>query len=148
MCGANAGVLFVADVAVGVRPADGLVLRRRFGLRGGIGRDVGLRRCIVVVIGCGLRAALRNAWKTASGRLSAPWNAARVSYYVTPREVREDVGLTPAELAERLGMDLDAYLDWETHRVVLRDEAAFRLRESERPARLLSLLVEVSRRST
>ena len=74
--------------------------------------------------------------------------AARVSYYVTPREVREDVGLTPAELAERLGMDLDAYLDWETHRVVLRDEAAFRLRESERPARLLSLLVEVSRRST
>ena len=74
--------------------------------------------------------------------------AARVSYYVTPREVREDVGLTPAELAERLGMDIDAYLDWETHRVVLRDEAAFRLRESERPARLLSLFVEVSRRST
>ena len=42
------------------------LMRRRFGLRGGIGRDVGLRRCIVVVIGCGLRAALRNAWKTAS----------------------------------------------------------------------------------
>ena len=45
-------------------------------------------------------------------------------------------------------MDLAAYVNWETHRVVLRDEAAFRLRESERPARLLSLLVEVSRRST
>ena len=66
---------------------------------------------------------------TSAGRLSAPWNAARVSYYVTPREVREDVGLTPAELAERLGMNLDAYLDWETHRVVLRDEAALREQE-------------------
>ena len=73
--------------------------------------------------------------------------AARVSYYVTPREVREDMGLTPSELAERLGMDLAAYVNWEAHRVVLHDEGS-RLRESERPARLLSLLVEVSRRST
>ena len=31
---------------------------------------------------------------------------------VLPREVRKALGLAPAEMAERLGMDLGAYLAW------------------------------------
>ena len=51
--------------------------------------------------------------------------ACRVHVYVRPRDVREACGLTPSEMAERLGMDLDGYLAWEGRWVEVRDEWAF-----------------------
>ena len=35
-----------------------------------------------------------------------------VHVYDRPRDIREAAGLTPSEMAERLGMALEAYLAW------------------------------------
>ena len=68
--------------------------------------------------------------------------ALRVHEYVLPREVRKGLGLSPAEMAERLGMDLDGYLAWEGRWVRVRDEWAFcePLRKDS-PAGLLEKLI-------
>ena len=51
--------------------------------------------------------------------------ACRVHIYDRPRAIREAGGLSPPEMAERLGMDLEAYLAWEGEFVEI-DEVRFR----------------------
>ena len=66
----------------------------------------------------------------------------RVHEAVLPREVRKGLGLAPAEMAERLGMDLDRYLAWEGRWVEVRDEWAFcEPPRKDSPAELLDKLV-------
>lgn len=68
--------------------------------------------------------------------------ACRVHEYVLPREVRKGLSLAPAEMAERLGMDLDGYLAWEGRWVEVRDEWAFcEPPRKDSPAELLEKLV-------
>ena len=68
--------------------------------------------------------------------------ALRVHEAVLPRGVRKDLGLSPAEMAERLGMDLDSYLDWEGRWVRVRDEWAFcEPPRKDSPTELLEKLV-------
>ena len=68
--------------------------------------------------------------------------ALRVHEAVLPREVRKGLGLSPAEMAERLGMDLDGYLAWEDRWVRVRDEWAFcEPPRKDSPAELLEKLI-------
>ena len=67
--------------------------------------------------------------------------ALRVQEAVLPREVRKALGLAPAEMAERLGMDLGAYLAWEGRWVEVRNEWAFcEPPRKDSPAELLEKL--------
>ena len=68
--------------------------------------------------------------------------ACRLSEYVQPREVRKALGLSPAEMAGRLDMDVSAYLAWEGHWTRIRDEWAYcEPSREESPAELLEKLV-------
>ena len=51
--------------------------------------------------------------------------ACKGSYHVRPREVREACGLEPPEMAQRLGMDVDAYLAWEDDMVCVWEGVTF-----------------------
>ena len=60
-----------------------------------------------------------------------------------PRDIREAAGLTSSEMAERLGMELEAYLAWEDELVEVVNEVQFRQQPrtkspSERLARLIA----------
>ena len=84
-----------------------------------------------------LEQSLREALAYLDGKL-----ACRAHEYVRPREVRKACGLSPAEMAERLGMDLEACLAWEGGMVQVRDEVTFRRPpRTESPAEQLAELV-------
>jgi len=67
-------------------------------------------------------------------------------WYVRPRDVREDCGLEPADMAERLGMEVEAYLAWEDGPVCIWEGKTFyRSKPEPTPAELLAELVQVVR---
>ena len=69
--------------------------------------------------------------------------ALQAHFYVRPRDVRQACGLTPSQMAERLGMRLAAYLACEGGMVRLCSEMTVYERPSEAsPAELLRQLVE------
>lgn len=66
--------------------------------------------------------------------------------YVRPREVRQACGLEPPEMAERLGMDVDAYLAWEDGPVCIWEGVTYYRPTPElTPAELLAELVQAVR---
>ena len=68
--------------------------------------------------------------------------ACRVHEAVLPREVRKALGLSPAEMAGRLDMDVGAYLAWEDWWVEVRDEWVYcEPSRKKSPAELLEKLV-------
>lgn len=72
-----------------------------------------------------------------------------VSTYVLPRDVREACGLEPVDMAERLGMGVDAYLAWEGVLFRVRNDLTFwRPRPALSPAEELAELVEAVRAGT
>ena len=75
--------------------------------------------------------------------------ARRVHVYDRPREIREAAGLTPSKMAERLGMDLEAYESWEGDLVEVVNDVRFRRpprtkSPSERLARLIAVRAKAS----
>ena len=70
--------------------------------------------------------------------------ACQVHAYDRPRDIREATGLTPPEMAERLGMDLEAYLAWEGELVEVVNEVRFRRPpRTEPPSERLARLIAV-----
>ena len=68
--------------------------------------------------------------------------ACRVHEAVRPRHVRKALGLSPAEMAGRLDMDVGLYLAWEDRWIEVRDEWAFcEPPRKKSPAELLEKLV-------
>ena len=66
--------------------------------------------------------------------------------YVRPRDVREDCGLEPPDMAERLGMEVDAYLAWEDGPVCIWEGMTFyRPKREPASAELLAELVQAVR---
>ena len=64
-------------------------------------------------------------------------------WYVRPRDVREDCGLEPADMADRLGMDVDAYVAWEDGLVRISEGVTYYRSTPElSPAELLAELVQ------
>ena len=64
-------------------------------------------------------------------------------WYVRPRDVREDCGLEPADVADRLGMEVDAYLAWEDGPVCIWEgQTYYRPTPALTPAELLAELVQ------
>lgn len=70
--------------------------------------------------------------------------ACQVYVYDRARDIREAAGLTPSEMAERLGMDLEAYLAWENELVEVVNEVQFRQPPlPESPSERLGRLIAV-----
>ena len=66
--------------------------------------------------------------------------------YVRPRDVRQACGLEPADMAERLGMEVDAYLAWEDDPVCIWEGKTFyRPTPVLSPAELLAELIQAVR---
>ena len=70
--------------------------------------------------------------------------ACQVYVYDRPRDIREAAGLTPSEMAERLGMELEAYLAWEGELVeVVNDVRFWRPPRTKSPSERLARLIAV-----
>ena len=80
---------------------------------------------------------LTQSLSEALGILDGKLAPTSVGYRVTLRQVADLAGLSPSQMAARLGMDLGAYQKWEGTGLLLRGKAL-----SPSPAELLQLLIE------
>ena len=100
---------------------------------------VGKKRRKTTRFGRELAQSVKEALAYMDGKL-----ACRSYVYDRPRDIREAAGLTPSEMAERVGMGLEAYLTWEDELVQVVSEVRFRCAPrtkspSERLARLIAV---------
>ena len=100
---------------------------------------VGRKRLKTTRFGRELVQSVKEALAYMDGKL-----ACQVYVYDRPRDIREAAGLTPSEMAERLGMDVEAYLTSEDELVEVVNEVRFRCpprakSPSERLVRLISV---------